>query len=481
MDSRKRAKDDPMMQQTPLTRRDMLKGAGCGFGYLALAGMCGQMFGQHSSAAAAVAAAYQNPLAPRLPQFAAKAKRVIFLFMQGGPSHIDTFDYKPRMAQATSHGGRGNILPSPFKFNRYGQSGLWISELFPHLGQHADDLCILNGMHTDNPAHPQATIALHTGSATFVRPSVGAWVLYGLGTQNQNLPGFITINPVSGLGGAQNYGSAFLPATYEGTKVDGNGIPDITNRALSNAEQRKQLDLVQTLNRDFASRTGPNEQLDGLIESFELGFRMQGTVPEVMDISNETPETLALYGIEGSGGIGGTYGKRRGPGGSSFGRQCLMARRFAESGVRFIEVTYPGWDQHQQLKEKLTANCGGTDKAIAGLITDLKRRGLFEDTLIVWGGEFGRTPTSQGNDGRNHNNRGYSMWLAGGGVKGGMTYGHTDDIGGEAVDGKIHTHDLHATVLALLGLDHERLTYKYAGRDFRLTDVYGNVVKQIIA
>jgi hypothetical protein len=440
------------------------------------------MMNSHSAVAAAIAQAYQSPLAPKLPLFQAKAKRVIFLFMQGGPSHIDTFDYKPKMAQLSSRGGKGNLLPSPFKFSRYGKSGQWISELFPNVGKHADDMCIINGMHTDNPAHPQATIALHTGSATFVRPSVGSWVLYGLGTQNQNLPGFITINPVSGLGGAQNYGSAFLPATFEGTKVDGDGIPDIRNSVLTSSQQRKQLDLVQNLNRDFAGRTGPNEQLDGLIESFELGFRMQGTVPDVMDISGESPETLELYGIQGSGGIGNGGGKKKGgPGGNSFGRQCLMARRFAEAGVRFIEVTYPGWDQHRDLKEKLTANCGATDKAIAGLLTDLKQRGMFEDTLVVWGGEFGRTPTSQGTDGRNHNNRGYSMWMAGGGTKGGITWGHTDDIGGEAVEGKVHTHDLHATVLALMGLDHERLTYRYAGRDFRLTDVYGNVVKQIIA
>jgi hypothetical protein len=471
-----------MFQPRSMSRRDMLKGAGCGFGYLALAGLCGELFpAAHSAAAMAVSQAYQSPLLARAAQFPAKAKRVIFLFMQGGPSHIDTFDYKPRMQRAGSHGARGNILPSPFKFNQYGKSGLWISELFPHLGQHADDLCILNGMHSDNPAHPQATIALHTGSSTFVRPSVGSWVLYGLGTENQNLPGFITINPVSGLGGAQNYGSAFLPATFQGTKVDDAGIPDLKNRMATTAQQRKQLDLVQSLNHDYAGRTGPNEQIDGLIESFELGFRMQGTVPDVMDISNETRETLELYGITGAGSMGGTGGKRRGEGANSFGRQCLMARRFAEAGVRFIEVTYPGWDQHRQLKEKLTENANGTDKAIAGLITDLKRRGMFDETLIVWGGEFGRTPTSQGDDGRNHNNRGYSMWLAGGGVQGGITYGHTDDIGGEAVEGKVHTHDLHATILALLGLNHEKLTYRYAGRDFRLTDVYGNVVKQIIA
>jgi hypothetical protein len=465
-----------------LTRRDMLKGAGCGFGYLALQGLCGSLMAGSSSAATAPVG-YHSPLAAKLPPMAAKAKRVIFLFMQGGPSHIDTFDYKPKMSQLASHGGKGGLLPSPFKFNRSGKSGLYISELFPHVASHADDMCIINSMRTDNPAHPQATIALHTGSATFVRPSVGAWVLYGLGTQNQNLPGFITINPVSGLGGAQNYGSAFLPATFEGTKVNAEGIPDLRNPTLTSAQQRKQLDLVQSLNHDFAGQTGPNEQLDGLIESFELGFRMQGAVPEVMDISQESAETHELYGIT-SASMGDTSGrkmKKGGAGGSSFGTQCLMARRFAEAGVRFIEVTYPGWDQHRDLREKLHANCGATDKAIAGLITDLKRRGMFEDTLVVWGGEFGRTPNSQGTDGRNHNNRGYSMWMAGGGVKGGINYGKTDDIGGEAVENKVHVHDLHATILALMGLDHEKLTYRYGGRDFRLTDVYGNVANQIIA
>jgi hypothetical protein len=327
---------------------------------------------------------------------------------------------------------------------------------------------MLNGMHTDNPAHPQATIQLHTGSVTFVRPSVGAWVLYGLGTLNQDLPGFITINPPAGLGGAQNYGSAFLPATYQGTRIEGASIADVTS-AVPRAAQRRQLDLVQELNRDFASQTGPSEQIDGLIESYELGFRMQGKVPEVMDIAKESPQTLEMYGIE------------RGAGAASFGRQCLMARRLAEAGVRFIEVCHPGWDQHNNLKQRLTVNCTSTDKAIAGLLADLKQRDLLKDTLVVWGGEFGRTPSAQGNDGRNHNNRGYTMWMAGGGVKGGLAYGKTDDHGAAAVDGKMHVHDLHATVLHLLGLNHERLTFKYAGRDFRLTDVYGNVAKEIIA
>ena len=463
------------MTQRPdfLSRRDMLKQAGCVFGYLALAGL----LGQSGAARAAVTGPYESPLAPKDPHFAARAKRVIFLFMQGGPSHLDTFDYKPRLQQddGKPFGGRGGarLMGSPFQFKRHGQSGLWVSELFPNVAKHADSLCVLKGMHTDNPAHPQATIQLHTGSATFVRPSMGAWVLYGLGTENQNLPGFVTINPTAGLGGAQNYGSAFLPASYQGTRVDGSNaaapIADITNRQVKPAAQRKQLDLLQSMNRSFADRSGPNEQLEGVIESFELGFRMQGTVPELMDLSKETADTLEMYGITGGGPA------------ANFGRQCLMARRFAEAGVRFIEVTHNGWDQHGNLEQALTRNCQATDRAIAALLTDLRRRGLFDDTLVLWGGEFGRTPAAQNLDGRNHNNRGYTMWMAGGGSKGGLSHGSTDDYGAEAVDGKVHTHDLHATILHLLGLDHERLTYRYAGRAFRLTDVYGNVVKDILS
>src|SRR5678815_481929 len=292
----------PKVGAAPLSRREMLKGAGCGFGYLALAGICGQLFGSKTAGASvsgigAAAGGYQSPLLPKAPHFAARAKRVIFLFMQGGPSHLDTFDYKPRLQEDAGKKAPkgGTLLPSPFKFSRQGKSGLWISELYPHLSAHADELCVLNGMHTDNPAHPQATIQLHTGSATFVRPSVGAWVLYGLGTMNQDLPGYVTINPNGGLGGAQNYGSAFLPATYQGTRVDATGIPDVRNRLLPPALQRKQLDLVQSMNHDLAARSGPNEQLEGLIESFELGFRMQGAVPELMDISGESAETLTIY------------------------------------------------------------------------------------------------------------------------------------------------------------------------------------------
>ncbi len=476
-----------MVSNPFLSRRFMLKSTMCGFGYTALAGL---MAGESARAAATVAAlspaaplpgpaartAYRNPLAPKSPHFAARAKRVIFLFMQGGPSHVDTFDYKPALIRdAGKASPRGPLLPPQFKFSQHGKSGLWLSELFPNIARHADDLCLLNGMHSDNPAHPQATIALHTGNAQFVRPSMGAWVLYGLGTSNQNLPGFITINPTGRLGGAQNYGSSFLPAAYQGTRVGGEDrseqkIDNLVNTQIAPGLQRRQLDYVQSMNRDLYDRLGENPEVEGVIESYELAFRMQSTVPQIMDISGESKATLDLYGIgDGSGS-------------DRFATQCLLARKFAEAGVRFIEVGHGGWDQHNSLKAKLTANALDIDRAIAGLIADLKMRGLFEDTLIVWGGEFGRTPGAQaGKDGRNHNNRGYTMWMAGGGVKGGLAYGATDPHGYEAVDGKMHTHDLHATILHLMGLDHERLTYRYSGRDFRLTDVRGEVATPILA
>ena len=457
-----------MFYPTLMSRRDALKTAACGFGYLAFAGLAQQALAQEG-------ATYASPVAPKSPHFSPRAKRVIFLFMQGGPSHVDTFDYKPKLiADDGKSYGRGTLMASPFEFKRYGQSGLHVSDLFPNVGAHADELCILNGMSCDNPAHPQATIQLHTGSARFVRPSMGSWVLYGLGTLNSNLPGFITINPV-GQGGAQNYGAGFLPAAYEGTRVDGNlnrAMPNLRNPLLSSAQQRKQLDLVQSMNRDLLKRYGNNEQIEGLIESYELGFRMQSAVPDVMDLSKESEATRQLYGIGG------------GKPSDTFGKQCLLARRYAEAGVRFIEVSHGNWDQHDQLVNRLKGNCAATDQPIAGLLTDLKQRGMLNDTLVIWGGEFGRTPTNQGRggrDGRDHNNRGYSMWLAGGGVKGGIRHGATDDYGGEAASGKVHVHDLHATILHLLGLDHERLTYRYAGRDFRLTDVFGNVVHDVVA
>ena len=457
--------------QSPFSRREMLKTSACGFGMLALRSLLAQNMVQ----------AEENPLMPKSPHFEPKAKRVIFLFMQGAPSHVDTFDYKPQLAvddgkAAAAFGGKNRkLMKSPFKFNPAGESGLPISELFPHVSKHADDLCLLNSMYTDLPNHPQASIQLHTGSFQFVRPSLGAWVLYGLGTENQELPGFITLNPLGRVGGAQNYGSAFLPAPFQGTRIGGEGqslsnarIPYINNPSLSLEQQRQQLDLLQSFNRGQLERDQVNQELEGVIESYELAFRMQGAVPKLMDTSNETPETLKQYGI----------GEKAT---DNFGRQCLLARRFVESGVRFIELSHPGWDQHNGLKARLTANCTAIDQPIAALMADLKQRGLLKDTLIVWGGEFGRTPHAAREDGRDHNATGYSMWLAGGGVKGGMRYGATDEHGITAAENKFHIHDLHATMLHLLGLDHQKLTYRYSGRDFRLTDVHGRVAKEIIA
>jgi hypothetical protein len=471
-------------QPRPTTRRQMLMQAACGFGYLALADLVARGSSTDapspSSSSANSKPVYENPLAAKQPMMAAKAKRVIFLYMEGGPSHVDTFDYKPKLQ---SDGGKqynnGQLLPSPFKFIRSGKSGLMISEIFPNLSRHADQMCLINGMYTDNPAHPQATIMLHTGSSQFIRPSMGAWVLYGLGTTNQNLPGFITINPPAGVGGAQNYGSAFLPAMYQGTRIDRNGtVADITNPHVIPQMQQRQIQLIQQMNQSFERRTGDPDQVEGVIQSLELGFRMQMAVPELMDIKNESPATLALYGI-GTGNSAGRGG--RGGGNNEFGEQLLMARRFAQAGVRYIEVNLGGWDNHNNLKQSLTRNGANADQAIAGLLTDLQSHDMLKDTLVVWGGEFGRTPAGQGTDGRNHNNRGFSMWMAGGGVKGGTTVGKTDDYGGVAVDNKVHIHDMHATVLALLGLDPDKLTYKYAGRDFKLIDTKGHVVPQIMA
>ncbi len=426
--------------------------------------------------------AYTSPLTPKSPHFPGKAKRVIFLFMQGGPSHLDTFDWKPELkknggktsggsSKGNDKGKGGKLLAPQFKFAPQGQSGLPISELFPELSRHADDLCLLNGMHTSNAAHPQATIALHTGSVNFVRPSMGSWVTYGLGSESENLPGFVTINPVGG-GGAQNYGSSFLPASYQGTRVDleAGGILDIRNRHLSQGRQRSQIDLIQEMNRDLVAKHPGHLELDGVIQSFELAYRMQSSVPSVLNLDAEKASTLDQYGINDSAT-------------REFGTQCLMARRLVESGVRFIQVSKGGWDQHKDLKSSLKKNCGGIDRPIAALLKDLKDRDMLKDTLVLWGGEFGRSPQEQSGDGdgRRHNNQGYSMWMAGGGVKGGIRYGATDEMGGTSVLGKLGTHDLHATMLHLLGFDHTKLTYRYAGRDFRLTDVYGDVATDILA
>ncbi len=445
----------------------MLQHTAAGFGWLA--------FGAMNAELARSTGGFTSPLAPRQPHFPAKAKRVIFLFMQGGPSHLDTFDWKPGLKAAAGKtsevGGRnGKLLAPVFKFKPQGQSGLMISELFPELSRHADDLCLLNGMHTSNAAHPQATIALHTGSVNFVRPSLGSWVTYGLGTENQDLPGFVTINPV-GQGGAQNYGASFLPASFQGTRVDleAGGISDIRNH-LGRQRQRSQIDLIQDMNRGLLEKHPGSSELEGVIQSFELAYRMQTSVPTVLDLKGEKQSTLDRYGINESAT-------------EDFGTQCLMARRLAEAGVRFIQAGKGGWDQHRDLKADLSENCLAIDRPIAALLEDLKDRDMLKDTLVVWGGEFGRSPQDQANngDGRRHNNQGYSMWMAGGGVKGGMRYGSTDETGGVSVSGKLGTHDLHATILHLLGFDHTKLTYHYSGRDFRLTDVYGDVAKEIIS
>ena len=444
-----------------LSRRDVLSTTSCGFGYLALKGLLGSEAG---------AAGFRNPLSERPSHFPARAKRVIFMFMQGGPSHLETFDHKPELINSggKKKDGKGLLAPR-YSFQPTGKSGLMISEIYPHLAKHADDLCLLNGMHTTSPAHPQATIALHMGSQNFVRPSMGAWITYGLGTVNQDLPGFVTINPLGRLGGAQNYGPAFLPASYQGTKLTvGNSMANISNSVFSDKEQRRQIDLVQSMNRGMLERVGVNSQIEGVIQSYELAYRMQSAVPGVMDLKKEPAKVRELYGVDNKVT-------------SNFGTQCLMARRLAEAGVRFIQVTHNGWDQHNGLSTKLKNNALATDQPIAALITDLKERGMLEDTLLVWGGEFGRSPEGQNQDGRRHNNRGYSMWMAGGGIKGGMRYGATDPLGGTAVEDKMHTHDLHATILHLMGLDHTKLTYRYAGRDFRLTDVYGEVARKIIS
>lgn len=452
-------------------RRQALRTAGAGFGYLALAGLLGQSGAQRALAESSDATA-PGPLAPRPAHFAAKAKRIIFLFMQGAISQMDTWEYKPRVQQEDGQvgPGGGTVTGSKFKFAQHGETGTWVSELYPHLSKHVDDLCFIRGLHTDTPAHPEAVMQLHTGAAivTLTRPSMGAWLMYGLGTDNQDLPGYITINPPPNFGGAANYGSAFLPAHFQGTKINDQGyVPNLKAQTASHL-QRKQIDLIQSMNRDFARSPAAPDELDGVIQSYELAFKMQGKVPELLDLSREPQYILDEYGVK-PGAAG------------SFARQCLMARRLSEAGVRFVEICQPGWDHHNNLHQGLIKNCAATDQPTAALLRDLQRRGLLDETLVLFGSEFGRLPTAQGPDGRDHNITGYPMWLAGAGVKRGFSYGATDEFGQHAIEGRMHTSDLHATLLALLGLHHEQLTYNYAGRDFRLTDVAGNVAWDIFA
>ncbi len=463
-----RRSDSPQHVHLP-SRRGLLKSAGAGFGYLALAGM---LASRPRAAAAKESGSAPAPLAPKPPHFPAKAKRIIFLFMQGATSQMDTWEYKPKLqADDGKIGpGGGTLVASQFKFAQHGQTGTWVSELYPHVARHVDKLCFIRGLHTDTPAHPEAVMQLHTGTAivSLTRPSMGAWLTYGLGTENQDLPGYITINPPPNFGGVANYGSAFLPAHFPGTKINDSGYLPNLRPPVPARLQRKQLNLIQAMNRELAEKPAAPDQLDGVIESYELAYRMQGKVPELLDFSDEPQHVLDAYGV------------KPGPAGS-FAQQCLMARRLSEAGVRFVEICQPGWDHHNNLHKGLINQSAATDQPTAALLADLEQRGLLDETLVLFGSEFGRLPTAQGKDGRDHNITGYPMWLAGAGVKAGFSYGATDDYGQHAVGGQMHTMDLHATLLALMGLEHESLTYRYAGRDFRLTDVGGNVVREIFA
>lgn len=463
-------------------RRELLKSACCGFGYLA---------------ATALAARQSQAAASPQPHFAPRAKRVIFLFMQGGPSHVDTFDYKPRLAvddgrqmpfddarviaNTGQRASQHRVMSSPWKFAQYGDCGQYVSELFPHMAQHVDDLCLIHSLRTEGVAHGPATLFLHCGAANFVRPSMGSWIHYGLGTENADLPGFVSIGASSGNGGPRNYGNAFLPAIHQGIALGTAGTParettiaNLTSARLPAGERRRQLDLLQALNRQQAAAHAGDTELEAVIESYELAWRMQSTAPPLFDLSNESRATLDLYGIDN-------------PATDDFGRRCLLARRLCETGVRYVQVTYgdntanPAWDQHSNLP-KHADHARAVDRPVAALLQDLKQRGLLEDTLVWWGGEFGRTPYAEKNGtGRDHNPDGFTMWLAGGGVRAGTAYGATDEFGHRAVHNIVHMHDLHATILHLLGLDHQQLTYRYAGRNFRLTDVHGRVVHDLLA
>jgi hypothetical protein len=462
-----------------ISRRRLLRNSALGFGQLALAGL------MSSGHAAGSAGAPASPLAARPPRSRPKARRIIFLFMHGGPSHVDTFDWKPRLVKDSGKplpfdkpriqfAKTSNLRRSPWEFRPYGQSGAMVSDLFPRVGARADDLCFLKAVHGTNEAHGGALLKLHTGSDTFVRPSMGSWITYGLGTENRNLPGFITINPTLGHGGVGNWSSAFLPAVHQGTPIGG-GVPVdratihyLHDPAGDARTQRAQLDLLGEMNRGHLDTVGTDAVLEAQIEAFELAFRMQSEAPEAMDLERESPATRRLYGLDD-------------PKTASFARQCLLARRFSERGVRFVQATHGYWDQHSDLTRDHARLASEVDRPIAALLEDLKARGLWDETLVMWGGEFGRTPTLQGEDGRDHHPHAFTMWLAGGAVKPGFSYGVTDDYGFYCVDQKVHVHDLHATLLALLGLDHEDLTFRHAGRDFRLTDVHGRVVEEIFA
>jgi hypothetical protein len=465
-----------------LTRRDLLRRGGMGFGLLGLAGVLADDVGL---APAARAGTDLRPLAPKAPHFSAKARRVVHLFMNGGPSHVDTFDRKPLLEQY--HGKplptpnlrterkTGAALRSPFQWRRYGHSGLEVSELFMHTAEHADDLCVIRSMHADVPNHEPSLMLMNCGDGRLHRPSLGSWVTYGLGSENQDLPGFIAMCPGGyPIVATQNWRSAFLPGAYQGTYVDTQYtdvrklIENIRNDALKPAEQRRQLDLVRRLNEAHLERRQGDAQLEARIQSFELAYRMQSEATDAFDVGREPAATREMYG----------------PGTAA--RQLLITRRLLERGVRFVQVWSGAgqpWDNHDNIEAQHRALAREWDRPIGAFLKDLKQRGMLDSTLLIWGGEFGRTPVAElpALSGRDHNHYGFTMWLAGGGVKGGYAHGATDEMGFAAVEGKVHVHDLHATILHLLGFDHEKLTYRYAGRDFRLTDVHGRVVQELLA
>ncbi len=469
-----------------LTRRELLHRAGCGLGALGLAGLLADDAGRRYVAAAV------SPMVGRPPHFAGKARHVIHIFCNGGPSHVDTFDPKPAlqkyagkslpMDNLRTERKTGAAFPSPFAFRRYGESGIEVSDLFSHVGQCIDDIAVIRSLHADVPNHEPSLMLMNCGDGLLVRPSVGSWVTYGLGTENQNLPGFIAMCP-GGLPITEtaNWRSGFLPGAYQGTYINTQHddieklIDHISNKQLSPDEQRRQLDLVQSLNEHHRQQRGQDSALESRIQSFELAYRMQSQATEAFDISQEPRHIHELYGT----GV--------------HARQLMIARRLVERGVRFVQLWHGGgqpWDNHDDLEVNHRRLAAQIDQPLAALLKDLKQRGLLEETLVLWGGEFGRTPvvelpTPGANagkiNGRDHNHHGFTMWMAGGGVRGGLAYGATDEFGFKAVENRVHVHDLHATILALLGFDHERLTYRYAGRDFRLTDVHGTVVRDLIA
>jgi hypothetical protein len=453
------------------SRREMLSSVGTGFGLLALADLL-------------AAGTPADPHAVRSPHHAPRATRCIFLYMPGGPSHVDLFDPKPRLIADNGkplpfekpkleRTKTGNLLASPWKFRKHGRSGVEVSELMPRVASRIDDICVIRSMHADNINHSGAALQMCTGEQAFSRPSMGAWLTYGLGTVNRNLPGFVVVSPAAVFQGAQLWASSFLPSAYQGTLVRDlkNPIANLADPSGDAGRQRAKLDALRRFDEIHKRDRSIDGALDARIASFELAFRMQREAPEAFDLSRESNKVRHLYGIDD-------------PTTDLFGRQCLMARRLVERGVRFVQLfdapANNAWDFHGGLRENLPKRCAAVDRPIAALLTDLKARGMLDDTLVIWGGEFGRTPTGEGNNGREHHPFGFSMWLAGGGIKGGMTHGATDEFGWHAVEDKVHVHDLHATILHLMGLDHTKLTYRHGGRDYRLTDVHGHVVHKIL-